>query len=135
MRTHSGILLALASTLAFAVACADGGTGEGEGEGEGEEETPLVCGDAVCAASEASSCPQDCGMGGHNNGPVCGNMACDTGETNASCAADCPADNGTGGGTGSTGGSCDALICLACLLDPTSCAALGTSEATCLACP
>jgi hypothetical protein len=134
MRTQSGILLALASALAFVVACA---SSEGPGTEGGDEEEEVVqqpvCGDAVCAASEANSCVMDCGMGGNNNGPICGNGACDTGETNASCAADCPPNNGTGGGGGG-GGSCDPIACLSCLFDASTCAALGTDQATCATC-
>jgi hypothetical protein len=136
MRTQSGNLIALATTLVFAMACASSeGTGGGEGEGEEVEETQNVCGDSVCAASEVGYCTQDCGMGGNNSGPICGNGTCDTGESNASCAADCPADNGTGGGGGGGGGgSCDPIACLLCLLDGSTCAALGTSQATCSTC-
>ncbi len=52
-----------------------------------------VCGDGICSAIEANTCPQDCGPGGNGSGSnpaaVCGDGTCQPSETMASCPSDC----------------------------------------------
>jgi hypothetical protein len=108
-----------------------------------------VCGDNVCASSEVTSCPQDCGNGGGNQNAVCGNGQCETskGESATSCPSDCNTGSGGGSGSGSGGGG-GALNCsdpnttIGCGLctvamlctppyDATSCAACGGGLGAC----
>ncbi|MBV8758548.1 MAG: hypothetical protein JO257_14780 [Deltaproteobacteria bacterium] len=137
MRINSGIVCVLA---ALAVGACSWGNGSGNGSPAPDASHP-VCGDNICAASEANSCPQDCGNGGGGNqNAVCGNGQCETtkGESATSCPSDC---SGGGGGSGSGGGNTQ-LNCsdpntqIGCLLctslgmctapyDAVSCAACG----------
>jgi hypothetical protein len=149
------------STLAFVCAVFLSACAWGESSGGGDDDDPppddppaAVCGDGTCASTEVGVCTQDCG--GTSN-PVCGNGSCEgPTETNATCAQDCPpsgpvcGDNvcDMAGGENSSncpgdctgGGSIDCndqmvlIACVACLLDPTGCSALGVTEADCLTC-
>lgn len=52
-------------------------------------QTVIVCGDLACDPGEtAASCPADCDAP-PPTGPVCGDLRCDSKETAASCPADC----------------------------------------------
>jgi hypothetical protein len=68
--------------------------------------TPM-CGDGICSASEANSCPQDCGQGGNGSGSnpaaVCGDGVCQASENMTTCPSDC-----TGGGGGAV---CGDFVC------------------------
>lgn len=95
------------------VNCADGQAcvkpaGESVGDCVNEAGPPagVVCGNGACEAGETNaSCPADCMVAG----PVCGNGACEAGETSASCAADCaPAGPVCGDGVCAAGESCPA---------------------------
>ena len=140
MRINTGIVCVLA---ALAAGACSWGNGSGNGSPSADASSNgAVCGDNVCAASEVSSCPQDCGNGGGNSQAVCGNGQCETtkGESATSCPSDC---GGGGGGSGSGGGGGGgALNCsdpntqIGCLLcttlqmctapyDANSCAACG----------
>ena len=144
MRINTGIVCVLA---ALAVGACSWGNGSGSGSPSPDaSHAGAVCGDNVCAASEASTCPQDCGNGGGNTQAVCGNGQCETtkGESATSCPSDC---GGGGSNTGSNGGGGGALNCsdpnttIGCLLcttlqmctspyDATSCAACGGGSAS-----
>ena len=68
MRIFGGLVFALAVT-----ACAS----SDHGAGKGVDAAPApTCGDGVCASSEVSSCPQDCGQS--NQQAVCGNSVCES---------------------------------------------------------
>ena len=64
-----------------------------------------LCGNGACDAGETSaSCPQDCATSS-----PCGNGTCDAGETSASCPQDCATSSTCGNGTcdvGETSASC-----------------------------
>lgn len=66
-----------------------------------------VCGNGACESGETnSSCASDCNIG---PGPTCGNGACESGETPASCPSDCGAGPVCGDGfcdLGETPASC-----------------------------
>lgn len=68
-----------------------------------------VCGNGACEAGETSaSCAADCNVG---PSPVCGNGACEAGENPASCAPDCASGPMCGNGfcePGETPASCAA---------------------------
>ena len=85
----------------------------------GKNDDGPVCGNDACEAGEdATSCAADCAAS-------CGNGTCDSGETTANCSADCPAatcnNNGTCN-TGETNTSCPADC-------PTTTCGNGTCEA------
>ncbi len=121
-------MMRITSALVFVCAAVVGGCSWGEGapddDGTGgtsvdaAPSSSAVCGDSVCAASEVASCTADCGSGGGNVNPVCGNMTCENGETSASCPNDC-GGNGSGSGSGSgSNTTCpsDPSACLFCSL-------------------
>jgi len=87
MRINAGIVCVLAALTAGACSSGNGSSGPTP------DAAPIVCGDNICAASEARSCPQDCGNGGggSNTAAVCGNGQCETskGESATSCPQDC----------------------------------------------
>ncbi|MFT3700629.1 MAG: hypothetical protein QM831_46220 [Kofleriaceae bacterium] len=135
----SGLVIALAGAMSFVIACSFGGSQDHTNDPQPDAATAAHCGDGVCAASEVSTCPADCGGGsnqgsGSNTSAVCGNGTCENGENSTNCAADC----GTGSGSGS--GTCDsntAIECAFCLAaDPTgaACTALGLDPTMCMAC-
>jgi hypothetical protein len=139
MRTKSGIFCALTGAMLFAVACSWGGSGNGDPTPDASTSGGPQCGDGVCAASEVNNCAQDCGNGGNGSGngsngvnPVCGNGACENGETSQSCPSDC---GGGGSGSGGGGGMCpaDPNECIGCILDPTMCPA-GRDANGCITC-
>lgn len=69
------------------------------GEAIGACQACPVCGNGACESGEsASSCASDCGGGG----PVCGNGACEAGESAGNCPGDC------GGGVVCGNGACEA---------------------------
>ena len=137
MRTKSGIVCVLAALVAGACSWGNG-SGNGTPAPDASSSGQAVCGDNVCAASEATSCPQDCGGGNAN--AVCGNGQCET--TKGESATSCPSDCGGGNGSGSNGGNgslncSDPNTTIGCLLctqlqmctspyDANSCAACGT---------
>lgn len=58
------------------------------GEAIGACQACPVCGNGACEGGEsAASCAADCAV----SGPVCGNGACEAGESAATCAPDCSA--------------------------------------------
>jgi hypothetical protein len=105
MRSNTGIVCVLA---ALAAGACSWGNGSGSPSPDASHSGGAVCGDGVCAGTEANSCPQDCGGGGTAQA-VCGNGQCETtkGESATSCPSDCGGNQGSN--TGSNGGG--ALNC------------------------
>jgi len=123
MRINTGIVCVLAALTVGACSW-----GNGSSSSPQPDAAPVVCGDNICAASEAHSCPQDCGSGG--GAAVCGNGQCETskGESATSCPMDCGGSGGSnaavcGNGTCETGE--DSTSC------PTDCAGGGSGALDC----
>lgn len=135
----SGLVIALASAMSFAAACSFGGSQDHTQDPQPDAATAAHCGDGVCAASEVSSCPADCGNGS-NQGSGSGNLtcnnngSCENGETAQSCPADCGTGSGSGGG-GSGNLDCNdqntQIACFACIA---GLGCTGVTEADCEAC-
>jgi hypothetical protein len=119
MRPRRG-LLCLVAALA---ACGSSGSSTPSSDAASvHPNNGTVCGDGVCAATEVTSCPQDCGTGGNGSGsnnttnnPVCGNGICEAGETSVTCPSDCPSSNGNGSGALNCNDENTLVECLACL--------------------
>lgn len=138
----SGLVIALASAMSFAAACSFGGSQDHTQDPQPDAATAAHCGDGVCAASEVSSCPVDCGNGS-NQGSGSGNLtcnnngSCENGETAQSCPADCGTGSGSGGGGSGTCDTNELTICALCLAaDPSgaACAIAGYTADECNAC-